>query len=378
MNFKKTRRMAFFGVTLLMMGLACGGTLQGQLTETTSDQELYQGMVDKAITYLSQQGQADDGSFSSFAGPGVTALVATSLIKNGVSTEDPLVRNALAYVERFVQPSGGVHAPESLYKNYETSLALVCFATANQQGRYDELIKKAEKFIKGGQWTEQRKIDPSDPSYGGFGYGKHGRPDLSNTAFTIEALRAAGKDGSDEAIQRALKFVSKTQNHESPHNTTPHAAKNPDGGFYYTPAGEGESKAGTTPNGGLRSYASMTYAGLMSMLHADVDKDDSRVRAAREWISRHYDLSSNPGMGAAGLYYYYHVFAKTLHALGESEFVDSDGVSHDWRRELMEEFARRQNDDGSWTNAENDRWMEGDPNLVTGYALLALSYCKNP
>jgi squalene-hopene/tetraprenyl-beta-curcumene cyclase len=31
--------------------------------------------------------------------------------------------------------------------------------------------------------------------------------------------------------------------------------------------------------------------------------------------------------------------------------------------------------DGSWVN-ENPRWMEGDPNLVTAYALLALAYCQ--
>jgi hypothetical protein len=30
---------------------------------------------------------------------------------------------------------------------------------------------------------------------------------------------------------------------------------------------------------------------------------------------------------------------------------------------------------GSWVN-ENQRWLEGDPNLVTSYALLVLSYCK--
>jgi squalene-hopene/tetraprenyl-beta-curcumene cyclase len=37
-------------------------------------------------------------------------------------------------------------------------------------------------------------------------------------------------------------------------------------------------------------------------------------------------------------------------------------------------LARRQRPDGSWLN-ENDRWLEGDPNLVTGYVLLTLAYC---
>jgi len=47
----------------------------------------------------------------------------------------------------------------------------------------------------------------------------------------------------------------------------------------------------------------------------------------------------------------------------------------DWRKNLIDALARRQRPDGSWIN-ENKRWLEGDANLSTGYALLALSYCK--
>ena len=54
---------------------------------------------------------------------------------------------------------------------------------------------------------------------------------------------------------------------------------------------------------------------------------------------------------------------------------DDKGVKHDWRADITNALAKRQLPDGSWKN-ENDRWMEGDPNLVTGYALMALSYCK--
>ena len=119
----------------------------------------------------------------------------------------------------------------------------------------------------------------------------------------------------------------------------------------------------------------MTYAGLKSMIYAGVGPDDPRVEAALKWIRKHYGLESNPGMGDAGLYYYYHVFAKALDATGLDLIEDADGVEHDWRRELVEELVRRQRADGSWVN-ENSRWMEGDPSLVTGYALLALAYCR--
>ena len=38
-------------------------------------------------------------------------------------------------------------------------------------------------------------------------------------------------------------------------------------------------------------------------------------------------------------------------------------------------IAARQQPDGSWVNS-NPRWMEGDANLVTAYALLALAHCR--
>jgi squalene-hopene/tetraprenyl-beta-curcumene cyclase len=117
----------------------------------------------------------------------------------------------------------------------------------------------------------------------------------------------------------------------------------------------------------------MTYAGLKSMIFAGVGPDDERVKAALEWAQTHYDLSQNPGMDQAGLYYYYHTFAKALNAMKVDVVEDADGLRHDWRKELLAELAKRQAPDGSWIN-ENDRWYEGDPNLVTGYVLLTLSY----
>ena len=119
----------------------------------------------------------------------------------------------------------------------------------------------------------------------------------------------------------------------------------------------------------------MTYAGLKSMIYAGLDANDPRVKAALEWLKKNYDLESNPGMGTQGLYYYYTTFAKSLAALGQDKFTDEKGVEHDWRKELIDALASRQKADGSWVN-ENSRWLEGDANLVTGYALLALSYCK--
>jgi len=339
------------------------------------DARLYEQVTAKALNYLKSQGQAEDGSFSAHSGPGVTALITTALMKNGLSPDDPAVARSLRYLEQFIREDGGIHREDTLYRNYETCLAIICFSEANREGKYDRVLKKADAFVKGIQWDEDESKEPADPGYGGAGYGKHKRPDLSNTSFLVDALKATGNDENSEAIQRALIFVSRCQNLETEHNTTPFSAKNPDGGFYYTPAAGGKSQAGETPEGGLRSYASMTYAGLKSMIYAGVGPKDKRVQAAVKWISKHYDLDSNPGMGDAGLYYYYNTFAKALDAIGKDTFVEADGTKHNWRAELLAELASRQQKNGSWIN-DNERWLEGDPNLVTGYALLALFYCR--
>ncbi len=363
---------------LVSLVLALSGLLQAVAVaaeDAPIDPQTFGQTVDRAIEYLRTRGQAPDGSYAAQMGPGVTAVVTSSILRHGRNPDDPSVSKSLEYLEGFVQGDGGVYRAGTFYRNYETSLAVMCFAEANRDGRYDELIANADKFLRSIQWGGDDEDDVSDPAYGGAGYGRHERPDLSNTQFLIDALRAAGAGPDDPAIQKALIFVSRCQNLESEHNTTPFPAKNPDGGFYYTPAAGGGSQAGETPEGGLRSYGSMTYAGLKSMIYAGVGPDDPRVEAAVDWIKKHYQLDTNPGMGMAGLYYYYHMFAKALDATGIDEFEDERGVKHDWRQDLLRELVKRQRPDGSWIN-EEIRWMEGEPSLVTGYALLALSYCR--
>ncbi len=335
----------------------------------------YERMVSQAIEFFRTKAQAPDGSYSGAAGPGITALVATAILKHGRSADEPFIAKSLKYLETFIEADGGLNKAGSKYRNYETCLAILAFKEANKGGRYDALLKKADAFVKTEQWDEGEGKDKSDPNFGGAGYGSKSRPDLSNTSFLIEALKATGNSSDSEAIKRALVFISRCQNLESDKNTTPFAAKNPDGGFYYTPAAGGESFAGKTAEGGLRSYGSMTYAGLKSMIYAGVGPDDPRVKAAVKWIQMNYDVRSNPGMGEAGLYYYLHMFAKALDAVGQAQIVDDKGVKHDWKAEVRTELAKAQRDDGAWVN-KTSRWMEGDANLVTAYALLALAYCK--
>ncbi len=364
---------------------------------------LRQKTIDQAVVFL-RSAQTPDGAFSPQAGIGPTTVVLCGLLDVGVKPDDPMVAKGFEFLQKSVREDGGVYTKDGFFQNYETCLSIMCFAAANEAikktknekpGPYDELLSKSQKYLLKEQFTEENGVEKDNLYYGGAGYGKHRRPDLSNTQYFVEALRASGKSADDPAIQKALVFISRCQKLESEHNTLPFAAKDPDGGFIYTmivnnPAegqsaqgGSGKSGDGGRLNKGeavsadaaLRSYGSMTYAGLKSMIYAGLTPEDKRVKAAIEWIKKNYDLSQNPGQAQNGLYYYYQTFAKALDTMKVAEMEDAAGAKHDWKTELIDVLAKKQNEDGSWVN-ETTRWMEGDPNLVTGYVLMVLGDCK--
>lgn len=375
--------MRFHFVALMMAGSLLHLPAIAQTTETEgpSNPQAIEQAIDQAaargIEFLRQRGQGEDGSFSRETGAAVTALCVRAILEHRPQAiNDPVVKRALQFIESKIQGDGGIYAQGSRHRNYETSVAVGALIRANQDGRYDSVLKRAEMFLKDLQWDEGEGTQPADPAYGGAGYGSHERPDLSNTSFLIDALKDLGNDSDDEAIQKALKFVLRTQNLTGHGNDTPHAEAVGDGGFYYTPAAGGQSQAGEADGGGLRSYGSMTYAGLKSMIYAGLTADDPRVVAAMEFIRKHYSLTENPGMGHAGQFYYYHTFAKALDVADIDILDDASGKPHDWREELGRQLIQMQQEDGSWVNSENERWMEGDRQLVTAYALLALAHCR--
>jgi squalene-hopene/tetraprenyl-beta-curcumene cyclase len=379
-----TRR-TFFGRGVPAMGLMTllGGTGGPAAAAGTDPGE----MMGKAVAFLRPR-QGRDGSWSGDREPGITALVLTAMLRSGrVTPDEPAVTRGLAFLERYIGPKGALsEAPHSVYT---TSVGLMAFHEANRGGRYDRVIKGSQDFLKSSQIDEGEGKSRDDVSYGGLGYGGgNGRPDLSNTSFTIEALRDTGLPPDDPALRRALIFISRCQNLRSEFNDQPWAGKVNDGGFVYNPGGgggEGRGKAAakgaagasatTAADDGLRSYAGMTYAGLKSMIYAGLTPDDPRVKAAIGYIKDHYTLDENPGQGQRGLYYYYHTFAKAMVLLGQPTLVDSKGREHDWRADLATALAKRQEANGGWVNRD-DRFMEGDPNIVTSFALLALAAAR--
>lgn len=343
-------------------------------------------LVEKARGFL-KKSQNENGSWGGDPqNRGITGIVVTGLLRTGTGPDDEPVKKGLGYVESLVNPQAGHIAgndSKAGLVNYTTSINVQALAAAGRAEKYRPVIGDAVKYLKGVQWDDSRGKGPDSDYYGGAGYaGDKSRPDLSNTAFFLEALKAAGVPKDDPAFGKAAVFVGRCQNLQGEFNTAAWAGKANDGSFIYTGANGGENRRtdgdGTkTDTGG---YGSMTYAGIKSLIYCGVGPDDPRLKAALGWVKKNYTLDANPGMpeqnSQRGLFYYYHTFAKAMDALGVDQFEDAKGVKHDWRADLVAALAKRQRPDGSWANP-NDRWMEGDPNLVTGYALMALSYCQS-
>ena len=358
-----------------------------KMREKLSDEEradleaLRKKALADGVEYL-RKVQLPTGSFSASprVGIGPTLIAAIGLLRADVKLDDPLLARTLAFIEQSIHDDGGIYSEGGRLACYESCVGLVCFSLANKaagDGRYDEVVAKAEKFVRGAQYNEVNGAKREDENFGGVGYGsdQSTRPDLSNTQFFIEALREVGADEDDQAIQDALVFVSRCQNLESEDNPVAGQSRGDDGGFFYTFVSPDENPAGQEVSGGLRSYGSMTYAGLKSLIYAGLTEDDPRVKAACQWIADNYTTTENPGLGKRGLYYYYNTFSKCLQVMNRDTITDKDGVEHNWRAELIETLALAQNIDGSWSNEER-MWYENDASLVTGYILTVLTYCE--
>lgn len=288
--------------------------------------------------------------------------------------------------------------------NYTTSVVVGALARAKDP-LHAPVMAKAQNALLMFQNIEAGGYDSSDRDYGSIGYGGSQRGDLSNTHFSMEALRATGLPEDHEAMQKALVFLQRTQNLKSANDfkgKVPHPdkegaeieiASGDDGGAAYYP---GNSAAGyvVNPDGTAiaRSYGSMTYALLKSYTLAGVKGDDARVQAAVKWIQNNWTLAVNPGSDPAlgekvkyqGLFYYYMVLAQALDA-AEIESFERPQVTTgmkpavqtvDWRNELKAHLVSMQQGDGSWINGKNGRWMESMPLLCTCYAMIALEQCR--
>jgi squalene-hopene/tetraprenyl-beta-curcumene cyclase len=361
-------------VAALLFAAGCGKAEPGKPgtppQASAKDEERVTDAMARGIQFL-HDNLKPDGSWENH--PGITGIVLLSILKsgNGYNPEqDPFIRKPVSYLLGLQKANGAIYEHE--LANYCTAIALQALI-ATKDKKYEENVKKARGFLLGIQLGEGQGYESSDPGYGGVAYSDDNlRADLSNAQTFADAIKAAedsGLEKNSDAWKRLVVFASRCQN-RSESNDQKWASN--DGGATYSPW---ESKAYEVdlPDGrkGLRSYGSMTYAFLKCMIYADVKKDDPRVKAAYEWIQKHYMLDENPQMGQQGLFYYYHTMAKALSAYGDDVLVDAKGVKHEWRKDMIDKLLSLQQPDGSWVNAK-DRWWENRPVLVTSYVVLTL------
>ncbi len=344
-----------------------------------------QAAINKGVRYLVSRQNKETGSIGDPDHPAMTALAIMAMRGNPETDRDtltPEAKKAYTWLLANQQEDGGIYT-KSL-PNYNTSLALTALTMVEGEP-WREAAIKARRLVIAGQYDDNKDGQMNHPQDGGIGYGSKPPTDMSNTHLALEALYLSQKllaDDPDREKQEpklnyaaAIQFVSRCQNLTATNDQSwASDDKNNKGGFVYRP---GDSKAGTEDLGNgktaVRSYASMGYAGLLAFIYAELKPSDPRITAVKEWLAAHYSVTENPGMGAEGLYYYYHTMAKALNLAGIREITKPDGTKANWRLDLAKQLFNLQNIDGSWSNP-NGRWMEKDPDLSTAYAVLALEH----
>ena len=368
------RRHSFYrGIGLLLALVGIITNTCSQVQAAPPDPAIVQARqaAEKGLDYL-RKVQEPDGSWSSY--PATTALALAAFLRNGrTELKEPAVAKGVQYLLHAAKPNGAIYSdanPATALPNYNTALCLMALSLTHNPA-YKPTIKKAQQYLEKSQFDEEDGINPSDPMYGGIGYGsKPDRPDLSNLQMALEALKESGTPNSSATWQKAITFLQRVQNRKESNDQAWAQNNANDGGFIYDSKGRSFSEGGGKPS----SYGSMSYEGLKSYIYCGVTKNDPRVQAAWGWIVRNYTVKEHPGMGDKSLYYYYHTMAKTLDVYGQKVFKDSQGNVHDWKHDLAAQLVAVQHPDGSWFNS-NARFWEDQPPLVTSYTLIALSYC---
>lgn len=335
--------------------------------------------IGRGLDWLAAQ-QKPNGAWSNEKFPALTALSLQAFLGRHQAGRQAVVDRATAFILSCVRDDGGIYCDVVGQKggglsNYNTA---ICMAALHKTGRPEvtRVIQNARTFVANAQHFG------GDVYTGGFGYDRETqRPyaDLLNTYYAVGAMREtqdvedrrpAGEKKADLDWQQAQAFIAKLQ---SPAESGADNA----GGFIYNPT---DPKAGTLTNEAgivyFRSYGSITYAGLLALMYAELKTNDPRVVSALDWSARHWSLDENPGMGQEGLFFFYHVLTRALTTAHRELIPLSDGTVLNWREELAKKLISLQKIDpatgqGYWIN-DTGRFWEADPVLATAYSLTAL------
>ena len=335
----------------------------------------------KAAKWLLAQAN-EDGTFGQSRARGVPGIVGLTLyaLANSpgkpAAEKTPAIEKAAAYLAGKQMENGAIAIAGQGNENYNTCVATMALKALNDP-KYNEVLEKAKAFILECQHGESDGLSKDNMYHGGFFYGKVKNPDLSNTSFSLEALKALGVKEDSPAFQNALLFVRRCQDNPETNDVAEMKAGDGTWGFLYRPF---DSEFGTTTTRAGKEfptvYGNMTYAAVKCLIFCGIKAESPELQVAWKWIKSNYSVEKNPGgKGTQGYFYYLVAFAKAFTAAGTKELTLADGRKVVWAADLARQISTLQKPDGSFRN-EDPRWMEDDAVLSTSYALIALNLCR--
>ncbi|MEZ4826832.1 MAG: prenyltransferase/squalene oxidase repeat-containing protein [Bacteroidia bacterium] len=357
--------------------------------------------LQKAVSYLWSR-QAPDGGWHSpvygimKGGQAHTPFVLFALMQvpeEVCPLPERQMKKALAFIRSHINEDGviGLAVPEiPEYPNYATAYALrVLIQNGDPSDR--ELIERMKQYLIGAQFTENRGIGSENVIYGAWGFGEPdlapgvaGHVDLSHTRKVLQALQASGYQDS-VALKKAIRFLSVLQKTTYPQPDPRHYQQQlapgekplpADGGFYISPLAYNANKGGVeaeTDSGTIcfRSYATATCDGILALLACGMDKNDSSVTLAVQWLENHPELSYDSGIREDDPEQWrremniYHLWVR-------SEVYRAMGFPEGFSDKISAILYHYQRPDGAFVNPPAGRNKENDPFLATAMGVMAL------
>ncbi len=255
--------------------------------------------IAKGAKFLLANQQAD-GHFSDAQMPALTALPLWALSGCGDTSETVVEakKKAAKFVLGTQRDDGGFYVPKpgrggSGLGNYNTSVCLSAL--------FDSKLAPTAPLLKAREYVASSQLTGDDTMAGGFGYDKISRrryADLSNTSYALSAMaktasleefREGGKR-VDLDWDKALAFVENLMKKEGP---------DAGGAAYNDRTPQGGTETNAQGKVALRAYGAMTYAAVLSMCSAKLDKARHGQPGAL-LLLRHHDARARRGEDRQG------------------------------------------------------------------------------
>ncbi len=281
--------------------------------------------IERTRTYLDDKGAGNTRYHASYPA-GDTALVLYTLVKSGVSADDPQVRKCLEWLR---------------YQDWKQTYSAAVFVLALdsfQDRGFDGPILAAAKWLEEGLRRESTS--------GLFSYpGTH--VDLSNTQYGVLGLWAAERHGYEAAPDTWAMLLAGVV-----------ANQRPSGGFAYR---RDDHETGSMTVGALTALHLALERVPAQQKHAEARRK-AKAALERGWayLERGFRVDADlhgPHGSRSGWRYYYLYGVERLAAIAGRDRIGT----HDWYAEGARHLVADQRDDGSW----------GDP-WDTCFALLFL------